>query len=76
MAPEFLRSALALNPLSIFIEAMRGALLDAHAPSWSQLGLMAGWLALMLFSGLWYDALPSRSAKFNSVVGQLRYELI
>lgn len=53
MAPEFLRWALALNPLSSFIEAMRGALLDAHAPSGPQLGLMAGWLAVMLASGLW-----------------------
>jgi homopolymeric O-antigen transport system permease protein len=53
MAPGFLRSALALNPLSSFIEAMRSALLDALAPSGSQLGLMTGWLTVMLASGLW-----------------------
>jgi ABC-2 type transport system permease protein len=53
MAPEILRSALALNPLSSFIETMRDALLDAHAPSGPRLGLMAGWIIIMLASGLW-----------------------
>jgi ABC-type polysaccharide/polyol phosphate export permease len=52
MAPEFLRLALALNPLSSFIETMRGALLDAQAPSGPQLAIMAGWLAVMSFFGL------------------------
>jgi hypothetical protein len=46
-----LRVALFLNPLSSFIEAMRDALLQAHAPSQWQLALMAGWLALIAFSG-------------------------
>jgi ABC-type polysaccharide/polyol phosphate export permease len=53
MAPEFLRVCLAINPLSAFIEAMRGALLDARSPSESELVLMVGWLALMGLTGLW-----------------------
>jgi ABC-type polysaccharide/polyol phosphate export permease len=53
MAPEFLRPALVLNPVSSFIETMRGALLDAHPPSGPRLGLMTGWIAVMLASGLW-----------------------
>jgi homopolymeric O-antigen transport system permease protein len=53
MAPEFLRAILVFNPLSSFIEAMRAALLDAHAPSPSQLSFMTGWLAVAVVSGLW-----------------------
>jgi len=53
MAPRLLRPALALNPLSSFIEASRRALLDAQAPSGQQLALMAGWLTVMFGSGLW-----------------------
>jgi ABC-type polysaccharide/polyol phosphate export permease len=52
MAPQFLRPILQLNPLSPFIESMRGALLDARAPSWAELGLMAFWIAVTTISGM------------------------
>jgi homopolymeric O-antigen transport system permease protein len=53
MAPDFLRMVLALNPLSSFIESMRGALLDGHGPSLSQLGLMVAWPAVTVVLGQW-----------------------
>jgi ABC-type polysaccharide/polyol phosphate export permease len=53
MAPGFLRPVLELNPLSPFIEATRAALLNAAAPSWTDLGLMAFWIGATAVAGLW-----------------------
>jgi lipopolysaccharide transport system permease protein len=52
MAPRFLRPVLELNPLSPFIQATRAALLDARAPSWADLSLMAFWIAVTAALGL------------------------
>ena len=53
MAPESLRPALELNPLSPFIQATRAALLDARGPSWAELGLMAFWISAAAIAGVW-----------------------
>ena len=53
MAPRFLRPVLELNPLSPFIEATRAALLNAAAPSWKDLGLMAFWISVTVAGGVW-----------------------
>ena len=53
MAPEFLRPFLHLNPLTPFIEAARATLLDARAPSVTQLGLMAFWFCATAIGGFW-----------------------
>ncbi len=53
MAPDFLRPALVMNPVSSFLAAMRTVVLDGHAPSPSQCGLMGFWLCVALASGVW-----------------------
>jgi lipopolysaccharide transport system permease protein len=64
MAPGFLRPVLSLNPLSPFIEATRAALLEAHGPSWAELGLMAFWIAVTAISGAWvFSRFASRFAE-------------
>ena len=53
MAPPFLRPALMANPVLPFIEATRAAILQAHGPSWVELGLMAFWIAVAAIGGAW-----------------------
>jgi lipopolysaccharide transport system permease protein len=53
MAPGFLRPILRMNPISPFIEATRAALLEARAPSWTELGLMTFWISLTAITGVW-----------------------
>ena len=53
MAPDFLRPALMANPVSPFIAATRAAILQAHGPSWVDLGLMAFWIAVAAIGGVW-----------------------
>jgi ABC-type polysaccharide/polyol phosphate export permease len=53
MAPGFMRPILELNPLSPFIEATRAALLEARAPSWTDLALIAFWVVATTIVGLW-----------------------
>jgi homopolymeric O-antigen transport system permease protein len=53
MAPAFMRPALAANPLSSFLGAMRSAILEGQAPSAGQLASMVLWLTVMLGSGTW-----------------------
>jgi ABC-type polysaccharide/polyol phosphate export permease len=53
MAPAFLRPVLECNPLSPFIDATRAALLEARGPSWAELGLMVGWIAVAGMAGVW-----------------------
>ena len=56
MMPEFLQPVLRVNPLSSFLAAMRATVLDGHAPSGTELGSMALWVALTLTSGVWIFA--------------------
>jgi ABC-type polysaccharide/polyol phosphate export permease len=53
MAPEFLRPILVANPLAAFLDALRGALLEARGPTWSEASLMAFWLVATAVAGLW-----------------------
>jgi ABC-type polysaccharide/polyol phosphate export permease len=48
-----MRPILELNPLSPFIEATRAALLEARAPSWTDLALIAFWVLATSVLGLW-----------------------
>jgi homopolymeric O-antigen transport system permease protein len=53
MAPKFLQPILMANPLSSFLAGMRAIVLEGHAPSGTELGSMAFWVALTLTSGVW-----------------------
>jgi len=53
MAPDFLQFIVSANPVSSFLGAMRGALLEGQTPSGSELALMGLWLSLTLASGAW-----------------------
>jgi lipopolysaccharide transport system permease protein len=52
MAPPFLQVVIWANPLTPFIGVVRTAVLDGHAPSAAQLGLMALWMAIALGSSV------------------------
>jgi ABC-type polysaccharide/polyol phosphate export permease len=66
MAPAFMRPALLVNPLSPFIEATRAAILEAHGPTWLELGLMGFWIVLTAVSGiLVFTRLAPRFAEEN-----------